>query len=122
MLSLLNNEKINIELLLGHSKGCLSLSNALFGFIDFASDKTISSRINNIQIVTTGAVINLPDEFNHVYQFLGDYDWFGGLNSRIGLDFNKIAGAWHHTNTRLPLSMSIQGLLNKLTPINEVTT
>ncbi len=121
LLNLLGNKKINIELLLSHSKGCLSVADALFGLMSLSSDsKLIKERTENMKIVTAGAVINLPNQFHHVFQFLGDYDWFGRINSRVGLGFDKIAGAWHHTNTNLPLSMSIMDLLHQLTPENEV--
>jgi hypothetical protein len=122
MLKLLINENINIKLILGHSKGCLSLSNALFGMFDSAKSSLITKRIKNMQVVTTGAVINLPDELDLTYQFLGSYDWLGKLNSRNGLAFTPIEGCWHHTNTTFPLSMDIKAVLRQLTSENEVVS
>ncbi|MCP4603730.1 MAG: hypothetical protein GY847_24970 [Proteobacteria bacterium] len=113
LLCLLMSKKAKIDFILGHSKGCLSLANALNGFVSFGSKKLIQKRAREIQIVTTGSVIELPDVFKKVSQYLGNVDWLGGMNSRIDLPYLKVPGAWHHTNTRLPFAMNIADVLSK---------
>ena len=111
LLHLLLSGKVKCDLLLGHSKGCLSIANALFGLIDYGYSTIISNRINQTKVITTGAVVELPEHFDHYCQFLGSIDWFGGLNSRIGLPFHAVPGAFHHTNTQLPFSLSVEQVL-----------
>lgn len=112
LLRLLMSEKGNVNFILGHSKGCLSIANALNGFVTYGNKELTEKKAANIQIVTTGAVVELPDIFNnHYYQYLGSIDWFGGINSNLLLPFEPIQGAWHHTNTMLPFSMDIGKLL-----------
>jgi hypothetical protein len=44
----------------------------------------------------------MPNQFQHVQQFLGSLDWFGGFNSRLSLPRCPVPHAWHHLNRRLP--------------------
>ena len=57
---------------------------------------------DRLHVVTFGAVVDVPDQFKHVHQFLGSLDWFGGLNSRRSTPRSPVPGAWHHLNRRLP--------------------
>jgi len=57
---------------------------------------------DRLHVVTFGAVVDIPDEFRHVQQFLGSLDWFGSLNSRRSTPRSLVPGAWHHLNSRFP--------------------
>jgi len=115
LLTLLMSNEININLLLGHSKGCLSIANSLNGFVENAPKDLLENRLNNIKIITTGAIVEMPDFFlNHYYQYIGSIDWFGGINSSFLMEFELVPFAWHHTNTMLPFSLDITKLLSNI--------
>ena len=110
LVRLLSEEERQIETLLGHSKGCLSISYALQE-IASRSDRSHFDRARDISVVTTGAVIAFPEGLNRLSQYLGELDWFGGMNSRSSLDYTSVPGAWHHLNTGIPLHMDLQRVL-----------
>ena len=116
LLRLLISKNAKIDFILGHSKGCLSIANALNGYVSYGTKENIKKRAEEIRIVTTGAVVEFPDVFaKGVYQYLGGIDWFGGINSLLCLQFEPVIGAWHHTNSNLPFAMNIPDLLTNWT-------
>ncbi|WP_146347469.1 hypothetical protein [Falsiphaeobacter marinintestinus] len=101
LVSLLTDKDRQIELICGHSKGCLSIASALDSLAQSGKTDAIE-RQKDMQIITAGAVVALPQVFRNVTQNLGELDWFGGMNSRLSLDYTTVPGAWHHLNTTLP--------------------
>jgi hypothetical protein len=71
-------------LLLGHSKGCLSIAAALEVLACFGV-KTARDRARSIGVITTGAVVEMAGGFHNVIQFLGNLDGLGAMNSRLPL-------------------------------------
>jgi hypothetical protein len=75
-------------------------------------------------VVTLGAVVNIPpDLFDfHTYQFLGQFDLFGQLNSdrdplllgQITIPHEVIPGVGHHLNPHVPGFMSVDKVLQKV--------
>lgn len=110
LIRLLGEQERKIETILGHSKGCLSLSFALHA-IAAQTDSSHLARARGIRIITTGAVVAFPAGLGKISQYLGTLDWFGGLNSRPGLPYHRVDGAWHHLNPRLPFHMDLQRVL-----------
>jgi len=91
LLQLLLSENVMIDFILGHSKGCLSIANSLNGFVSLSTKERVQKCVDDIQILTTGAITELPDAFyEKSTQVIGDIDWFGGMNSRINLDYKTI--------------------------------
>lgn len=109
LLKLLLDEDRHIDTILGHSKGCLSIAYALQA-LALSRQSDAIAKAKQAKVVTTGAVVELPNDFSNVDQFLGSIDWFGGMNSRLGIEHVKVPGAWHHLNTRLPMHMDIAKL------------
>ncbi|MGH9023609.1 MAG: hypothetical protein ACRDV9_11010 [Acidimicrobiia bacterium] len=100
----------NLELLVGHSRGSLLIDFVLEQFVrELEGDD--HPLFEQLRIVTLGTVVSLPRRFGHVKQYLGELDWFGGLNSRHGVPHEKVAGAWHHLNRRLPHHLDAVQLL-----------
>ncbi len=119
LLNLLLTSELPMELVLGHSKGCLSIANALYGLVN-SEDKTAIEARKKTRFVTTGAVVEVPEQFQEdTSQFLGAVDWFGGLNSRLSEVFKPVTMAWHHTNTSLPMHMDIMSVLAQLPKSNQ---
>lgn len=99
-----------IRLVLGHSKGSLSIENALEGVLDWcrSSGTPIPARL---QVVTLGAVTHFPPEFPDVHQFLGRLDYFGMMNSRPLVGREWVEGAGHSLNTAVPGALSVSAAL-----------
>ena len=101
--ALLLHPKLSFDLLVGHSKGNLVLSEALFG-MRVTNRERLKALARKIHIVTLSAKIAMPAEFgpDRVIDVLGTIDGLGTFNSRwsIGTDM-PVYGASHHTNTDL---------------------
>lgn len=102
--AILEDPDFQVEMLLGHSKGCLSIAETLFRLATPRSPK----------VVTVGAICEFPSEVKEVHQFLGSLDGFGALNSRWGIGFQTVWGSWHHLNTGLPFHCDLTDLLRSL--------
>jgi hypothetical protein len=109
LLQLLKEPERSIETLLGHSKGCLSISSALQSLA--RTDPGALDHLRETRVVTTGAVVPLPPGLSRSEQYLGAIDWFGGVNSTFDADFVRVPGAWHHVNTRLPAALDVGAAL-----------
>ncbi len=113
--ALLTTDALSFDLLVGHSKGNLVLSEALFAIheSDPALIKTIGKKA---RVVTLSAKIAMPMAISNVIDVMGQIDNFGGLNSRpdIHTDY-RVPAAWHHTNTdlffHLPVTKTMRQVL-----------
>ena len=110
LLSLLRDDDRRSTILLGHSKGCLSIAAALFRLAATGPSAALD-RAREVRVVTTGAVVEFPRSFDKVAQFLGGLDWFGAMNSRLDRDYVPIPNAWHHLNTAVPMHMDVKDVL-----------
>lgn len=106
--------KVETSLLVGHSKGNLVISEALYALRTIAPER-FESIAEAVEIVTYGARIAMPTEINRVIDVMGDLDSFGALNSRpdIAVDV-LIPNAWHHTNTELPWHVPVTKTLRSI--------
>ena len=84
---LLREEERQVETLLGHSKGCLSMAFALQA-VAAEPTRRHFERARDIAVITTGAVVAFPEGLNRLQQYLGALDWFGGMNSRPRLEYS----------------------------------
>ena len=82
--ALLSHKALKMKLLIGHSKGNLVISEALFKMkaLDAARLKQIAKQI---LIVTVSAKIAMPPDFERIVDVIGQIDGFGALNSRWDL-------------------------------------
>jgi hypothetical protein len=113
LLYLLSKLGAGIRLVVGHSKGSLSIENALEGWV--AACRKSSAPIHwNLCIVTLGAVIRFPSEFQNVHQFLGQLDYFGMMNSRPLVERVWVANAWHSLNSAMLGHLSVREALQSL--------
>lgn len=112
LLAMLSTPDSKIRLLVGHSKGSLL---ADFALERFNSDlKGKGHRYHDLlNIVSLGAVAAFPPEFQRLHQFIGEIDWFGGLNSRMDVPHISVPGAWHHLNTQFPYHLPVVSLLRE---------
>ena len=102
---------IAADWLVGHSKGNLVISEALYA-LRTEHPARFEEVARDVPIVTFGARIAMPTEVETVIDVMGDMDSFGAMNSRpdIPVDVN-VPNAWHHTNTRLPFHVPVTKVL-----------
>ncbi len=110
VLRLLTEPERNVGLLVGHSKGCLSIAFALEA-LEWLKDTAAIGKARAARILTLGAVVEFPVGYDNVVQVIGALDGFGGLNSRPFKPAAFVPGAWHHLNARLPFHLDVAGVL-----------
>lgn len=113
LLWLLCDARAEVNLLVGHSKGSLSIANALRGYSSLC-ECSPGLKPRRPRVVTIGAAVRMPQEFDDVHQFLGELDWYGQMNSQRGVTYTSIEGAWHHVNSQLPLHLSVEAVLQRV--------
>ena len=110
LIGLLGGE-VDCDWLVGHSKGNLVISEALYA--RRADNEARFAKVaSEVPIITFGARIAMPRQVETVIDVMGDLDSFGALNSRpdIGIAVT-VPNAWHHTNTRLPFHVPVTKVL-----------
>ncbi|GJD57078.1 hypothetical protein [Methylobacterium dankookense] len=108
VIALLKDARFAPELLVGHSKGNLVISEALYAIHaeDPALEKQLAERL---RIVTISAKIGMPHAFRDVLDVMGAWDWFGALNSRPDLRADyTVPHAWHSTNPEFPFGLGLR--------------
>jgi hypothetical protein len=106
-LARLLSREVECDFVVGHSKGNLVISEALYT-LRTRHPERFERIAQDITILTFGARIAMPTEMARVIDVMGELDSFGAWNSRpdIGVDVS-VPGAWHHTNTRLPYHLPV---------------
>ncbi|WP_267549975.1 hypothetical protein [Rhizobium rhizogenes] len=119
--ALLADPRLSFQLLAGHSKGNLVISAALHELCK--QDETrIEELARNMKIVTIGARIAMPPAFTDVVDVMGEWDWFGEINSRTFINADsRIPHAWHHTNTDLNGHLSVTSALRDILATSPMT-
>lgn len=123
--ALLADTRLSFQLLTGHSKGNLVLAAALHD-LSKQDDDRIAQLAKNTRIVTIGARIAMPPAFADVMDIMGEWDWFGEINSRMFIDANRrMPHAGHHTNTdlngHLPVTSALREILASAPKAAEAT-
>jgi len=113
--ALLADPRLSFRLLTGHSKGNLVLSAALHNLWK-QDESRVAELARHAKIVTIGARIAMPPFFTDVVDVMGEWDWFGEINSRRFIHSDRrVAHAWHHTNTdlggHLPVTITLMEIL-----------
>ncbi|MFG3595305.1 hypothetical protein [Bradyrhizobium sp. RDI18] len=100
-------------LLIGHSKGNLVVSEALFEVRGADADRV--GRLAKVtRVVTVSARIAMPRQFSEVIDIMGALDGFGEFNSRQRIPTDiRVPMAWHHTNTDLPFHLPVTKTLKQ---------
>lgn len=110
LVRLMTDPDRRIDLLLGHSKGALTVAAALARVVRTNDPATIA-RLARAQVVTVGAVISFPPEIPWITQLIGAVDALGAVNSRFGLPHRMVPFAGHHLNTGLPMHLDLRSEL-----------
>ncbi len=112
--ALLADPRFSFPLLVGHSKGNLVLSAALHD-LRKQDEARVAKLAASTKIVTIGTRIAMPPIFSDVIDVIGEWDWFGEMNSRpfISTD-RRIPHAGHHTNTDLHSHLPVTSVLKEI--------
>lgn len=103
----------DIDLIVGHSKGNLVISEALFALSETDAPRAAALAAKT-RIVTIGAKIAMPRPFRDVIDVMGEHDGFGRMNSRPDIaDDITVPGAGHHTNTELPGHVDVTNVVSQ---------
>jgi hypothetical protein len=95
------------DIIAAHSKGNLSVAEALYLSLD-AAPAAAKRLMRGAHIITMGAAIYMPDQCRRVTDILGSGDWFGRMNSHPEIDIDIVVdGALHHTNTDIPACLDV---------------
>ncbi len=107
LIDLLSDARFEIPLLVGHSKGNLVISEALYAL---EARQALAPVAERCRIVTISAKIGMPSAFRgKVIDVMGQWDGFGALNSRPDIPADLIVpGAWHSTNPHFPFGMGLR--------------
>jgi hypothetical protein len=108
VLGLLRDPRFDFDLLTGHSKGNLVLSEALYALLRYDGPDLPIAR--DTRIITVSAVIAMPPAFTDIVDVMGQWDLFGAFNSRAGIPVDvTVPMALHHTNTELDWHLPVTG-------------
>ncbi|MDL2405081.1 hypothetical protein PY650_05325 [Rhizobium calliandrae] len=112
--ALLGDPRLSFRLLAGHSKGNLVISAALHDLCK--EDEARAAQLaKTVKIVTIGTRIAMPPSFSDVIDVIGEWDWFGEMNSRPFISANqRVPHAWHHTNTDLNGHLPVTAVLKEI--------
>lgn len=107
LIDLLSDPRFNVSLLVGHSKGNLVISEALYAL---EARQALAPVAERCRIVTISAKIGMPSAFwRKVIDVMGQWDGFGALNSRPDIAADLIVpGAWHSTNPEFPFGLGLR--------------
>lgn len=107
VIALLADERFSPRVLVGHSKGNLVLSEALYAIANERPDLAEKVAAQS-GIITISAKVGMPSTFRDVVDVVGEWDWFGALNSRPDIPADLVVPyAWHSTNPDFPMGMGI---------------
>lgn len=112
LLDLLLAQPRRLRLLVAHGRGAL-LASFVLGRLVEELDGEHHPYYDRLSIVTLGTVAHIPKQFRNRHQFLGEWDWFGGINSRYDEPFVKVPKAWHHLNSHIPFHLPVEALLKE---------
>jgi hypothetical protein len=112
--ALLADPRLSFRLLAGHSKGNLVISAALHDLCK--EDEARAAKLaKTVKIITIGARIAMPPIFPDVIDVIGEWDWFGEMNSRPFIPADqRVPHAWHHTNTDLKGHLPVTSVLKEI--------
>lgn len=100
--------------LVGHSKGNLVLSEALYAICETDPER-FAELAGASDIITVSARIQMPRGPWRIVDVMGALDSFGALNSMpaIATDL-EVPLAWHHTNTELAFHLPVTATLRPI--------
>jgi hypothetical protein len=127
LLDILRAEPANLAVVVGHSKGALTVDFVLEEFVRQRGERA-HRYYDELQVVTVSAVVGVPHRFKRVCQLMGSRDWLGKLNSLPDLlsDPNPatrpkfIEGVEHCLDTASASCMNLVDALRTHVPLEQM--
>jgi hypothetical protein len=111
--ALFSAEEPLFDVIVGHSKGNLSIAEALYQ-AQARAPAPARTLLRHAHIITVSAAIYMPDDSRHVTDIIGALDWFGRMNSHPDVTPDIVVpNAWHHTNTELHAHLNVTKAIAK---------
>jgi hypothetical protein len=98
-----------VAIMVGHSKGNLSIATAL----DNLTQEQWETLFPRLTVATLGALVQLPASLAGARQFMGMLDNFGLMNSTLPQAAMFVPWATHTLNTRLPFHLAARDSIEK---------
>ena len=113
LIELLGRADVHIPLLVGHSKGNLVISEALYALQE---QDRLAELARRTAIVTISAKVGMPAAFaGRVVDVMGADDAFGMLNSRPDIETDlEVPGAGHSTNPEVEGGIDVTRVLRQI--------
>lgn len=112
--ALLGDSRLGFRLLASHSRGSLVLADALQALCE-GNPSRAQALGEQARVVTFGARLPMPPAFTRVTSVIGEYDWFGELNSRQDIATGvKVPFGGHSTNTDMPGGLPVTKTLKAI--------
>lgn len=113
LIELLGRTDVRIPLLVGHSKGNLVISEALYALQE---QEKLAELARRSAIVTISAKVGMPTAFaSRVFDVMGEEDMFGMLNSRPDIETDlDVPGAGHSTNPELQGGIDVTTVIRRV--------
>ena len=105
--------KSPLAVMVGHSKGNLSIATAL----DNLPQEEWRKLCPRLEVTTLGALVELPASLAEIRQFMGMLDAFGLMNSTLPQAAVLVPWATHTLNTRLPFHLAARDALERRAPM-----
>ncbi|WP_087018637.1 hypothetical protein [Thaumasiovibrio subtropicus] len=87
--------KQNIKYIVAHSKGSLVTALALEKYAEIEASGTGKTKLSALTVITLGAVSEMPTSLKGCFQFLGDNDHLGEVNSSFGEPYIVLKNTGH---------------------------
>lgn len=109
--ALLMNDKLDFNLITGHSKGNLIIAEALRS-LETAAPERLESLGEKLKLVSFATRIAVPPALSPAVAIMGELDWYGELNATApAAGTIRVPRSGHSTNTDMPGSLKITSLL-----------
>ncbi len=106
---LLSLPESSVAIMVGHSKGNLSIATAL----DNLTQEQVEALCPRLRVATLSALVQLPASLAAARQFMGILDNFGLMNSTLPQVAMFVPWATHTLNTRLPFHLAARDSIEK---------
>lgn len=119
--ALLMHRELRFDLVTGHSKGNLIVTEAL-GAIAEEAPSRLTQLSERMRVISFGTRIALPAPLAAPLSIMGELDWYGEMNA-TGPATNtvRVPRAGHSTNTTLPGTLNVTALLTQVLADHPVT-
>ncbi|WP_190234772.1 cell envelope biogenesis protein OmpA [Allorhizobium terrae] len=118
--ALLANDKLDFQLVTGHSKGNLIIAEALRALETNAPER-LQALSKSLKLISFSTRISVPAAIEPPLAIMGEMDWYGELNATApATNIIRVPRSSHSTNSDMPGALKVTSLLRDV--LNETQT